>query len=269
METIKRNTSKIDSVVLLQSLLIKAGCDISADGAFGPMTEAAVKDFQQKNKLVVDGIVGQKTWRTLLSEAPENPVELKSQFLSEKDLESVANDLGVELAVIKAVNEVESSGQGFSGNKPKILFEGHVFWRRLEKHGLDPKSLVPGNENILYKRWTREHYFGGAREHERLDKAKKIHENAALESASWGLFQIMGYHWESLGYKSVKDFVKLMNKSEGEHIKAFGRFIVANNLSKYLKSLDWANFARRYNGPGYKENKYDEKLARAYNKYKI
>ena len=60
-----------------------------------------------------------------------------------------------------------------------------------------------------------------------------------------------------------------MNKSEGEHIKAFGRFIVANNLSKYLKSLDWANFARRYNGPGYKENKYDEKLERAYNKYKI
>lgn len=205
----------------------------------------------------------------MLSEEPEEPAALKSLFLSEKDLLTVAEYLGVELAVIKAVNEVESSGQGFSGNKPKILFEGHVFWRRLEKHGLDPKSLVHGNENILHKKWTREHYFGGAREHERLDKAKKIHENAALESASWGLFQIMGYHWESLGYKSVKDFVKLMNKSEGEHIKAFGRFIVANNLSKYLKSLDWANFARCYNGPGYKENKYDEKLKRAYNKYKI
>ncbi len=268
METIKRNTSKSDTVVLLQSLLIKEGYDISADGAFGPMTEAAVKDFQQKSKLVVDGIVGQKTWRTLLSEAPENPLELKSRFLSESDLNAVANDLGVELAVIKAVNEVESNGQGFSGDKAKILFEGHVFWRRLKKHGLDPNSLVEGNENILYSRWTREHYFGGAREHERLDKAKKVHENAALESASWGLFQIMGYHWESLGYKSVKDFVRLMNKSEGEHIKAFGRFILANNLSKYLKNKDWANFARRYNGPGYKTNKYDEKLERAYNKYK-
>jgi len=120
METIRRNTSKTDSVVLLQSLLIKAGYDISADGAFGPMTEVAVKNFQQKNKLVADGIVGQKTWRTLLSEAPENPAELKSRFLSEKDLLTVATDLGVELAVIKAVNEVESSGQGFLGNKPKI-----------------------------------------------------------------------------------------------------------------------------------------------------
>lgn len=257
METIRRNTSKSDSVVLLQSLLIKAGYEISADGAFGPMTEAAVMDFQKENKLVIDGIVGQKTWRTLLSEEPENPVELKSRFLSEADLNNVAKDLGVELAVIKAVNEVESSGQGFSGDKPKILFEGHIFWRQLKKHDLDPNTLTEGNENILYSRWTREHYFGGEREHDRLDMAKKIHENAALESASWGLFQIMGYHWESLGYKS-----------EGEHIKAFGRFILAKNLTKYLKNKDWAGFARRYNGPGYKTNKYDEKLARAYNKYK-
>lgn len=268
MDTIKRNTSLSDSVVLLQNLLIKAGYDIAADGAFGPMTEAAVKDFQLKNKLVVDGIVGQKTWRTLLSSEPENPTTLKSRFLSEKDLLSVANDLGVELAVIKAVNEVESSGQGFLGNKPKILFEGHVFWRQLKKHGLDPMNHKAGNENILYSSWTREHYFGGAREHERLNEAKKIHENAALESASWGLFQIMGYHWENLGYESVVEFVKLMNKSEGEHLKAFGRFIIANSLTKYLKDKDWANFARHYNGPGYKQNKYDEKLVRAYNKYK-
>lgn len=268
METIKRNTSKTDSVVLLQNLLIEAGYDIAADGAFGPMTETAVMDFQKKNKLVVDGIVGQKTWRTLLSQEPEDSALLKSRFLSESDLNTVAKDLGVELAVIKAVNEVESSGQGFSGDKPKILFEGHIFWRQLKKHGLNPNEHKEGNENILYSSWTRQHYFGGVREHERLQNAIKIHENAALETASWGLFQIMGFHWESLGYKSVKDFVRLMNKSEGEHLKAFGRFILVNNLTKYLKSKDWAGFARRYNGPGYKSNKYDEKLARAYEKYK-
>ncbi|MEE8298899.1 MAG: N-acetylmuramidase domain-containing protein [Thermodesulfobacteriota bacterium] len=39
-------------------------------------------------------------------------------------------------------------------------------------------------------------------------------------------------------------------------------------MVKILKKRDWANFARRYNGPGYKKNKYDEKLERAYNKYK-
>ncbi len=105
--------------------------------------------------------------------------------------------------MIKAVNEVESSGQGFSGDKPKILFEGHIFWRRLKEHGLDPKNHRSGNEDILYSSWTRDHYIGGEGEHLRLNKAKLIHEDAALESASWGLFQIMGFRWESLGYKSV------------------------------------------------------------------
>jgi len=268
MDTIKRNSSKSDSVVLLQNLLSKAGYDIGADGAFGPMTEAAVMDFQKKNKLVVDGIVGQKTWRTLLSLEPENPSLLTSRFLSESDLTAVADDLGVELAAVKAVNEVEAGGQGFLGDKPKILFEGHVFWKQLKKHGLNPPDFKEGNEDILYSRWTKEHYLGGAKEHDRLDKAKIIHEDAALESASWGLFQIMGYHWESLGYKSVKDFVRLMGKSEGEQLKAFGRFIMTNNLTKYLKNKDWAGFALRYNGQGYKANKYDVKFERAYAKYK-
>jgi Putative peptidoglycan binding domain/N-acetylmuramoyl-L-alanine amidase len=36
------------------------------DGIFGPMTEAAVRQFQRENGLVPDGIVGPKTWTVLL-----------------------------------------------------------------------------------------------------------------------------------------------------------------------------------------------------------
>ena len=32
------------------------------DGVFSPQTENAVKDFQQSNGLVVDGVVGPITW---------------------------------------------------------------------------------------------------------------------------------------------------------------------------------------------------------------
>lgn len=59
MNTIK-NGSKGNDVVILQQLL-----GITADGIFGPKTEAAVKEFQNKNNLDVDGIVGPKTWSAL------------------------------------------------------------------------------------------------------------------------------------------------------------------------------------------------------------
>ena len=35
---------------------------LNADGSFGPMTESKVKEFQTKNGLVSDGVVGDGTW---------------------------------------------------------------------------------------------------------------------------------------------------------------------------------------------------------------
>jgi hypothetical protein len=111
-------------------------------------------------------------------------------------------------------------------------------------------------------------YQGGSRAHYRLSLAKTIDFNSALESCSWGLFQIMGYHWKMLGYKSVHEFVEKMYANEGNHWQAFTRFVLADKaLHKALKDRNWAEFARRYNGPGYKKNKYDSKLLAAYNSY--
>jgi len=266
METIKKGTSRKSSTILLQELLRKAGYDISVDGDFGPGTDRAVRDFQKKNKLEADGVVGPKSWMKLMVLFPDYFEKLTTKFLSQNDINRVAKDLGVEPAAVKAVREVEAGGSGFQGERPKILFEGHWFWKRLKAHGIDPSKHKAGNEDIVYSRWTTKYYKGD--QFARLEKAKKIHEDAALESASWGLFQIMGYHWKALGYKSAKDFVKKMYKSEGEHLKAFAAFLKANNLVQPLKDLNWAKFARGYNGPGYKKNKYDTKMAAAYKKNK-
>jgi peptidoglycan hydrolase-like protein with peptidoglycan-binding domain len=43
------------------------GKGVQVDGIFGPMTDAAVRGFQQALGLVVDGIVGPLTWRALIS----------------------------------------------------------------------------------------------------------------------------------------------------------------------------------------------------------
>jgi hypothetical protein len=50
---------------------IQIALHINPDGIFGPLTEQAVKEFQRKNGLVVDGIVGDKTLSLLLPKPQE------------------------------------------------------------------------------------------------------------------------------------------------------------------------------------------------------
>jgi len=84
----------------------------------------------------------------------------------------------------------------------------------------------------------------------------------------------MGFHYKSLGYSSVDDFVEHMNRHEREHLAAFGKFISyasfsGKKLLEWFREKNWANFAHGYNGSGYKQNKYDTKLKSAYEKYSV
>jgi len=82
MQTLKLR-AKGDSVRLLQELLNKAGYELLVDGDFGKKTEDAVKDFQKKKNLIVDGIVGTKTWMKLNATAPKEIKEAPKKFLAE------------------------------------------------------------------------------------------------------------------------------------------------------------------------------------------
>lgn len=57
--------SKGNDVTELQKLLNQNGYTLQTDGIYGKNTQAAVKDYQQKNGLAVDGIVGKNTWGKL------------------------------------------------------------------------------------------------------------------------------------------------------------------------------------------------------------
>lgn len=59
--------SRGESVRALQSLLNMHGATLSVDGSYGPATEKAVKAFQTKNGLSVDGKCGPITWSALLT----------------------------------------------------------------------------------------------------------------------------------------------------------------------------------------------------------
>lgn len=264
--------SRGSSVSFLQELLVKVGYEIPITLYFGKMTESAVKDFQSKNRLVIDEEVGLKTW-TVLLEKTKPAQTLRSKFLEENDLIDFSKKYGVALAAIKAVNEVESSGKGFFvDGRPKILFEGHIFWRQLKERGINLASLSKiSNEDVLYRSWTRKHY-PGTNEYTRLEKVSTLTpdpkvKEAALASASWGSYQIMGFHALKLGYATVHAFVDEMYIHEGNQLEAFGRYISTFGCLTHLKNKDWAKFAKCYNEPAYAENKYDIKMAKAYEKY--
>lgn len=272
MTTIKAG-ARSPEVYYLNELLSKLNYSVIVSDYFGTETGKAIKDFQLKNSLVVDGVVGLKTWSALLQNN-NNGFSVNSKLLSEQDLIDFSNQFNLELAVVKAVNEVESNGKGFLiDGRPKILFEGHIFWRELEKRGINPGTYVSANtQDILFENYTKKYYVGGTAEYTRLEKAINLDQDkriadAANSSASWGLFQIMGFNAISIGYNSIDEYVEKMNENEGEHLKAFGLFLEKNNLIGLLRSKNWASFALKYNGPAYKTNKYDEKLARAYAKY--
>ena len=75
------------------------------------------------------------------------------------------------------------------------------------------------------------------------------------------MFQIMGFHWERLGYESVVDYVLTLSKGEPEQLDAFCRFIETDpRLLNAIRTGDWALFAEVYNGKDYKKNKYDTKM---------
>lgn len=189
-------------------------------------------------------------------------------MISDKQFGNSALQLNVEVPAIKAVAEVESSGQGFlADGQPKILFEPHIFWKQLRARGINPALFMEENSDILYPKWRPGAYGPVSKQHERLERAAKINRPAALESASWGKFQIMGFNWKVCGCESLQDFINAMYRSEDDHLRLFTAYIKALHLDDELRGHDWAGFALSYNGPLYRRNNYHLKLKAAYEKF--
>lgn len=180
-------------------------------------------------------------------------------MFADADYQSAAERLDVPVAAIKAVAEVESNGTTHwqPDGRPPILFEAHWFGK------LTGYRFNDSHPGISSRSWNRSLYKGGVAEYRRLEEAKALDESAALQSASWGAFQIMGFHWKALGYPRVQAFVADMQTAAGQ-LAAFVSFILINPpILDALRRQDWHQFAAHYNGPGAVDT-YAPKIADAY-----
>jgi hypothetical protein len=149
--------------------------------------------------------------------------------------------------------------------EPLIRFEGHYFDRLLDDanrakaraRGLaSPAMGAVKNPVSQAARWKL------------LEDAMAIDRDAALQSVSWGIGQVMGSHWKALGYGSVEDLVAEARSGVDGQIRLMLRFLEHEGLIETIRARDWAAFARAYNGPRYKVHRYDSRIAAAHARYR-
>lgn len=190
----------------------------------------------------------------------------------------VSPSAGVEPACLLTVIETETGGRPFEpadidpsdGIEPAILFERHVFLKRL-------KALAPGlvaeakRQGLTVAKWQGP---GSAQYADQktsaarlalLAKAVAVHPEAAYQSVSMGLFQVMGFNHAACGFESaVAMHAALTRGGLGTHLAVGVAFMRSKGLLKKLAARDWKGFALGYNGTAYAKNQYDKKLADGY-----
>jgi hypothetical protein len=188
--------------------------------------------------------------------------------LTDADFERAAQALNVEVAAIKAVAEVESAGKGFlPDGRPEILYEAHIFHK--ETGGRHGQAKDRRGVALSSPSWNRALYGKtGFSQHDRYEDARQLDPDAANKACSWGPFQILGLNHKACGFDDSQSFVDaLWTGGAAANLDAFVKFIEANKLDGPLRAKDWKAFARGYNGPAYAANKYDQKMASAYQRF--
>lgn len=183
----------------------------------------------------------------------------------------IANRENITPAALLAVVEIESAGKAFEvdGVTPQLLFERHVFYRELTKLAPDKVAAAEAAE-LTRKSWDKAtQYKDQGTSKGRLAliaQARAIDIEVANRSASWGLGQTMGFNAKMIGYASATLMVKAMADLPTQ-VECMIREIKRTNNTDNLRGRQWAEFARIYNGAGYRQNSYDTRLATAYAKW--
>ncbi len=188
--------------------------------------------------------------------------------MKELELEHLTNLLTkagslIEPAMLKAIIDVETGGQGFDTKTGKILIQFEPVWFK-RKTTFAPSGLWSVNKvEVQAKEWPA------------FNNAFKINKEAAMEATSIGLPQIMGFHWKRLGYDSVGAMWDDFKEGLDNQINALIIFIETDiRLWRALRDKNFVKIADVYNGSEwlaiaikYGREPYPDAIKKAYLKY--
>ncbi|MBL8557463.1 MAG: DUF3380 domain-containing protein [Hyphomonadaceae bacterium] len=204
-------------------------------GAENPQYANAIRQAYDEQVLIEKGA------GYLYTLVAANPLRLTAA-----DFEAAARRLGVETAALQAVVNVQSGSASFGPDgRLIIMFEPHIFSR------LTMRRYDASHPSISYRLWDPARYPRTQSERwAQLAEAYALDPQAALSSASYGMFQFLALNHVKMGYSSPQDFVSAIAQSELEQLKAFEAFIRSSSLADELQRLDWEGFTRIYDGMG-------------------
>lgn len=249
------------AVIMLLPALLWAGVACGQSASSQSDQEAGCVDSTLQDTILADSLRVAEFPADSLPTA-DRDADTRYSKLTDEDFRIVAEELGVELAAIKAVVACEAGTQMkgfFAPGIPVINFDRKMYnlyaSRTKSKAAPANEKMPPGLTGYAKQEWTY------------LMNARKKNADAALMGTFWGMFQIGGFNYKICGFKDVDEFVKVMSESEFSQLEIFAKFITASGMLNDLKNKNWAGFARKYNGPSYARRGYHTKMANAYRKF--
>ncbi len=254
------------SPLLLAAIILLAASACNAEAAREDSIPAQTsKTDSISTEAVIDKEMDQEMTELVslvLTSMPEDDASVRYKTLTEDDFKIVAEELGVEVAAIKAVVKIEAGPklEGFwAPGVPVVNYAQSLFnkYKAKTKGRKMKDAKVPsGLTGYALKEWTS------------LTNARKINADAADMGSYWGMFQIGGFNYKLCGCQSVEEMVEKVCDSEFSQLEMFAVFIRNSGMLEALKKKDWAAFARQYNGPSYAKRGYHTRMAKEYAKFK-
>jgi len=188
-----------------------------------------------------------------------------SKKITDDQVRELGAKYGLTYARVKMIMEVEGAGKGFSDVTGKILIQFEPAWfKRLYTEWMNNQGT-----------WINNGVRSQPEEWKAFNDAFSKDPEAAMKATSIGNMQVMGFHYKSLGFKTVGEMWDFAKESEANQLELGLRFIKQYpKLYKAVLELDYYHIAYYYNGAGFMELAkrersvpYDKRLEVAYNKY--